>query len=158
MFRLFTCACSTPESVDNSAFEYVLLSSNARVPTRATPGAAGYDLYSPIPYTIPPMCTVKICLEIIIKPPSGTYVRTASRSGLATKHEVFCPAGVVDPDYVGPIHMCLTNASANEYKIVRHERIGCIVFEKYGTPLPRRVNRIEETKRGGGGFGSTGKL
>lgn len=143
-------------STNDISFQYVLLDNGAKCPIRATPRSAGFDVYSPINYNILPHETAKIPLYIAIKPPLGMYVRITSRSGLAVANKVFTCADVVDPDYVGGIHICLFNASNVEYHVYQNDRIGSIVFEKYGVPYGRQVRTLGSTDRGTGGFGSTG--
>jgi dUTP pyrophosphatase len=152
----YVCIQSTTESP--STFQYVLLSRDAKVPERATPGSAGYDVYCPREVTIPAFSTVKIPLDLSITPPLGTYIRTAARSSIATKHQIICPADVVDPDYTGCIHMCLTNLSGEQYTVKKHERVGSIVFERYAVPKGVERNELVGTARGANGFGSTGRM
>lgn len=142
----------------DGTFQYVLLSEHARVPTRATDGAVGYDVRSPYATYIGPGCTNCIDLHLAIKPPPGMYARTACRSGLASRHSLFCPADVIDPDYTGSIHMCVSNLSSFGYHVEQYEKVGSIVFERYGTPVAEEVDRLEETGRGAKGFGSTGRV
>jgi dUTP pyrophosphatase len=72
---------------------------NAVLPTRGTPGSAGYDLYSTDGFIIMPGHRVVVTTGVSVELPSGTYGRIAPRSGLAVKHGVDVLAGVVDPDY-----------------------------------------------------------
>jgi len=137
----------------------VLLSEDAKIPKRATNGSAGYDIYSPVECVIPPRTTVKINLGIAVKPPLGCYARTSCRSSLATKHELMCPADVIDPDYTGTIHMCLTNQSSKDYAVSKHERIGSIVFERIALNVEwKTVKSLRKTDRDSKGFGSTGEF
>lgn len=138
---------------------YVLLSDGAKVPKKATSGSAGYDVYSPTESVLPAHSTVKIDLCIAVKPPPGTYLRTSCRSSLAINHNIVCPADVIDPDYTGSIHMCLSNLSSTDYAIKKHERIGSIVFERFAAGIEwTEVASLTETTRGSNGFGSTGKM
>jgi len=136
---------------------YVMLSPDAVVPTPATIGSAGFDVYSPRATVVPARSTVKIDLGIAIQPPRGTYARTSCRSSLATNHQLICPADVIDPDYTGSIHMCLTNLSASDFNVKKHDRVGSIVFEKYAADATwNEVPMLPVTVRGCHGFGSTG--
>ena len=85
------------------------LSANAKIPTRQTTGAAGYDLYSPISVEIPSGERRNISLDLSIELPTQTYGRTAPRSGLSLKHEIDIAAGVVDQDYRGSLGVVLVN-------------------------------------------------
>ena len=71
---------------------------HATLPSRATPGSAGFDLYSADSYVILPGRRVVVSTGIAVNLPTGTYGRIASRSGLAEKHGLNILADVVDPD------------------------------------------------------------
>lgn len=150
-------SCCNEKNKNCEHFRYVLLSGNARCPVRATSGSAGYDVYSPGQFKIPPGHTLKVPLNIAISPPPGMYIRMASRSGLAVHKRIVCVADVIDPDYTGEIHMCLINLSNHTYMIAKHQRIGAIVFEQYSTPYPQEAQSLAQTQRADGSFGSTGK-
>ena len=149
---------SSPQSCDSLFFSYKLLSKDAVCPRQATSGSAAFDVYSPYDVVIDPFTTVRVPLDICIKPPDYCYIRTVGRSSLAYNNGIFCPADVVDPDYRGPIHMILSNMSSTQYKIAKHERIGGIVFETFTTPTGMAVQELDVTDRGCEGFGSTGKF
>jgi dUTP pyrophosphatase len=101
--------------VDQNTFEFVLLLDGAKVPRKATLGSAGFNVYSPREVTIHAQKKMKIPLNLSISPLEGTYTGTAARSSLATCHQIICPADVINPDYTGCIHMCLTNLSDKDY-------------------------------------------
>jgi len=158
MFAFSTDKSGTTVMADNRLLaSYVLVTKDAKVPTRATNGSAGYDVYSPSDVVIKAHTTIRINLGIKIMPPVGHYARTSCRSSFATKHQVLCPADVIDPDYTGCIHMCLTNLSASDFKVNKHDRVGSIVFEKYAADVTwKKVPMLPVTVRGCNGFGSTG--
>ena len=85
------------------------LSPDAQIPSRATPGSVGYDLYSTSDYMIPPSSRSVISTGIAIKLPPNTYGRIAPRSGLAVKNGLTVGAGVIDRDYTGEIKVILFN-------------------------------------------------
>lgn len=149
-------APSDKSSDNNTSFQYMLLRDGAKCPAQATPNSAGFDVYSPVSCSISPQQTAKIPLYIAIQPPEGMYIRMTSRSGLALHHKVFTCADVIDPDYTGELHICLFNASDCHYHINQNDRIGSIVFEKYGLPIARQVHTLRSTCRGASGFGSSG--
>jgi dUTP pyrophosphatase len=149
--------CGNHVQLEEETFECVILDSNAKVPTAATTGSAGFDLYSPSRVVIDGQCTVRLPIGVALKPPKGTYVRAVSRSGLSTKYKIFTIADVVDPDYTGGIHLCLMNASDDKYVVEKHERVGSVVFERFSHPKATVVGKVARTHRGNGNFGSTGK-
>jgi dUTP pyrophosphatase len=81
----------------------------------------------------------------------------APRSGLAVKHCIQVGAGVIDPDYTGEIKVVLFNHGPSDFEIKKGDRIAQLVLEKCMTPLIKEISVVEETERGSGGFGSTGK-
>jgi deoxyuridine 5'-triphosphate nucleotidohydrolase len=140
-------------------FEFVLLSDDANVPQKAMLGSASFDVYNPREVTIHAQTTVKIPLDLSISPPEGTYTRTAARSSLATCHQIICPADIINPDYTGCIHMCLTNLSDRNYTIQKHKKIGSLVFEHYcNHPRGMMTKSLKWTQRGFNGFSSSGKF
>lgn len=137
------------------------LNNNAIIPTHGSEYAAGYDLYACIdkPITIPAHKTVKIGIGVAMELPHGYFGAIFARSGLATK-EGLRPAnctGVSDADYRGEYIVALHN-DTNESKIIMpKERIAQLVIIPHLTAEFKEVNKLTETDRGVGGFGSTGK-
>lgn len=138
-----------------------LLNENAKIPTKATEYSAGFDLYACVDgYTHAyPNLTEKIPTGIAIKCPKGYFGAIFARSGLATKKGLR-PAncvGVVDEDYTGEIFVPLFNDSRQLHTIRNGDRIAQLVF----LPVPKiefEISEVlEQTQRGAGGFGSTGK-
>ena len=102
--------------------------------------------------------TAKIGTGVAIQPPKDTFGAVFARSGLAAKQGLR-PAncvGVCDYDYTGEYIVALHNDSNEERVIEAGERIGQVVFIPYINVSFIEVNELEETKRGDGGFGSTG--
>lgn len=83
--------------------------------------------------------------------------RIAPRSGLASKHFIDTGAGVIDADYRGPVKVLLFNHADADYEIKEGDRIAQLVLERIVTPEVVEVEELEESVRGAGGFGSTGK-
>jgi len=126
----------------------------AQIPVRATPGSAGYDLFSTDNYVVLPGRRVVVSTGISVQLPPGTYGRIAPRSGLAVKHGLDTLAGVIDPDYTGEIKVVLQNLDMNQPFVIRPGyRIAQLILENYTT-----VDIVEalNTDRGASGFGSTG--
>ena len=137
------------------------LSDTAKIPTRESSCAAGYDLYADIPedITINPHVAVKINTGVAMEIPEGYFGGIAARSGLATK-EGLRPAncyGIVDSDYRGQIIVALHNDSDVERVVTPQERIGQIIIQPYLNVTFCEVDDLTETERGSNGFGSTGK-
>jgi dUTP diphosphatase len=133
------------------------LSETAILPSRQSKGAIGYDLYSDQGYIIPAHGKALIQTNIAVKIPDGMYGRIAPRSSLAHKHFIDIGAGVIDPDYRGPIGVIMFNLSDEDFHVVYGDRIAQLILEYAGTPGVLEVDELDETDRGEGGFGSTGK-
>jgi dUTP pyrophosphatase len=82
--------------------------------------------------------------------------RVAPRSGLAHKHGIDTLAGVIDADYRGPVGVILANLSDNDFEVKVGDRIAQLIVEKIVMPEIVVVQKLEESVRGAGGFGSTG--
>lgn len=140
---------------------YIKTREDAIEPTRGSVAAAGYDLYVPKneeEIIIPAHETVKIDIGIAIALPNETFGAIFARSGLATKQGLRpsnC-VGVVDNDYRGSIGVALHN-DINETKIIKSgERIAQLVVIPYIPINLQKTDKLDETERGEGGFGSTG--
>lgn len=136
------------------------LTSDAILPTRATVGSAGYDLYANIaqPLTIKPNEVVKIPTGLAIELESPQYVGLVyARSGLSSKNliaPVNC-VGVVDSDYRGELLIPLINHGNVDYIFHDGDRIAQLVIAPVFTPEIVEVAKLSDTARGEGGFGST---
>ncbi len=139
------------------------LNDRAIIPKRATSGSAGYDLSACIenPITIFPKEIVKIPTGISVAPDTDDVVLLIYvRSSLATKHGLTLAnsVGVVDSDYRGEIICSLINMSEQPYTIEPDERFAQLVVTPVLYPETEVVEQLNETQRGNGGFGSTGKI
>lgn len=137
------------------------LNEDAKIPTRESSEAAGYDLYACInsPLTIPSHSTVKIGTGLAIEIPNGYFGAIFARSGLATKQGLR-PAncvGVCDSDYRGEYIVALHNDTDEAKLITPGERIAQLIIMPYLAVKFNEVNELSDTDRGEGGFGSTGK-
>ncbi|OTA55515.1 dUTP diphosphatase [Hypoxylon sp. EC38] len=132
------------------------LSNTAKLPTRGSAFAAGYDLYASQATSIPARGKALVETDISIAVPAGTYGRVAPRSGLASKHFIDTGAGVIDADYRGPVKVLLFNHSETEFPVAVGDRIAQLIVERIYTPEVVEVQELEESVRGAGGFGSTG--
>jgi len=129
---------------------------DAIIPKRGSEQAAGYDLYTIDEGRLMPKQTRLFDTGISFTVPSGTYGRIAPRSGLSKKG-ILVNAGVVDRDYTGPVKVMLHNLSDDMYQVKKNDRIAQLIIEKIATPIIEEVGSLEETDRGDGGFGSTGR-
>lgn len=137
------------------------LNDKAVTPSKGSDRAAGYDLYACIdaPVEIKAGETVKIPTGIAMELPNGLCAKIYARSGLATKNGLR-PAncvGVCDSDYRGEYIVALHNDSENTTIVNPNDRVAQMIIEKHEAVLLKEVSDISETKRGIGGFGSTGR-
>ncbi len=136
------------------------LKENAILPTYGSEYAAGADLYACIEedVTIAPHETFLVPTGLAMELPIGYAGLIYARSGLATKKGL-APAnkvGVIDSDYRGEIMVALHNHTNDPKTIEPAERIAQLVITPYIVGVFSEVDSLDETKRGAGGFGSTG--
>lgn len=137
------------------------LNNDSVVPSKGSEYAAGLDLYAYIPrgaIDIPAGATVKIGTGIATEIPTGCFGGVFARSGLATKRGLRpsnC-VGVVDSDYRGEIIVAIHNDSDKCETIHNGDRIAQLVIMPYINVSLQEVEELSDTKRGAGGFGSTG--
>lgn len=138
------------------------ISKNAILPKRTTDGAAGFDLFACIneEIEIKPREIVKIPTGIALGLEDKNVVALIyARSGISIKFGINLAngVGVVDSDYRGEIIVGLTNISNVSYTIKPNDRIAQMVLAPVIIPEILEVSSLDETNRGSGGFGSTGK-
>ncbi|GAB0132137.1 hypothetical protein EsDP_00000581 [Epichloe bromicola] len=138
------------------ALQVKKLSDKARLPTRGSAFAAGYDVYAAKETVVPARGKVLVDTDISIAVPAGTYGRIAPRSGLASKHFIDTGAGVIDADYRGQVKVLLFNHGETDFEIKEGDRVAQLIIERIYTPEVVEVQELEESVRGAGGFGSTG--
>lgn len=139
-----------------------LLNENAKVPTRGSEYAAGYDLYAATAENIDiaPHSTVKVGTGISVELPNGTFGAIFARSGLATKKGLR-PAncvGVCDSDYRGEYIVAIHNDTDEIMTITAGERIAQLIVMPFVAVEFNTVEELTETERGSSGFGSTGSV
>lgn len=129
------------------------------VPQAASAGAAAVDLCASEDGLLPAHLTRLFKTGLSVAIPSGHVGLVCSRSGLALKHSVFVlnAPGVVDSDYRGEIGVILHNAGGQNYEVQRGDRIAQLLIIPVVTAQFQAVEKLPETDRGGGGFGSTGR-
>ena len=131
------------------------------LPAYATAQSAGMDLRAdlPEPLTLGPLERAMIPTGLHIELPAGFEAQIRPRSGLAAKHgiSIVNAPGTVDADYRGEIKVILVNLSNEPFAIAPGERIAQMVVARHETVEWEPVETLEESERGSGGFGSTGK-
>ena len=132
------------------------------LPYYASAGAAAMDLHACLdaPVEIAPRALVSIPTGVAIALPSADYVALVfARSGLGIKHGIALSngVGVIDSDYRGEIRVGLTNLSDVPYTVQPGDRIAQLMVTPVVRPALVQVEELDETQRGTGGFGSTGK-
>ena len=132
------------------------------LPYYASAGAAAVDVHACVdrPVEIAPRALVSIPTGLAIALPSADYVALVfARSGLGIKHGVALSngVGVIDSDYRGEIRVGLTNLSDVPYTVQPGDRIAQLMVTPVVRPALVQVEELDETQRGTGGFGSTGK-
>lgn len=136
-------------------------SEDIQLPSYATDGSSGMDIYAAIKeeLVIPPNQTRLIPTGIKIELPQGYEAQIRPRSGLAINHNVAIlnSPGTIDSDYRGEIKVIVRNFGETEFIIRRGDRIAQMVITSYIRVTWEEVNEIEQTMRGSGGFGHTGK-
>lgn len=130
------------------------------LPAAATPDSAGLDLLAAVvaPLEIPPGEWRAVPTGIAVALPPGTEGQVRPRSGLALKHGVTLlnAPGTIDADYRGEIKAVLINHGREAFVVERGMRIAQLVVARHLGVAWRETDDLEETARGGGGFGSTG--
>ena len=137
------------------------LDDKATIPTYGSEFAAGADLYACLeaPLTINPHETILVHTGVAMEIPTGFAGLIYARSGIASKRGL-APAnkvGVVDSDYRGEVMVALHNHSAVPQTIENGERIAQLVIAPYVVADFVVSDELDDTERGAGGFGSTGK-
>ncbi|MCL2738481.1 MAG: dUTP diphosphatase [Bacteroidales bacterium] len=131
------------------------------LPRYATPAAAGMDLYAHIPESLvlQPLQRSLVPTGLFIELPVGFEAQIRPRSGLAAKYGVGVvnSPGTIDADYRGEIKVVLVNLSDTPFTLNPGERIAQMVVAAHARIAWQEVAQLNETERGAGGFGSTGK-
>ena len=137
-------------------FKIKKLEPDAIAPTKGTPGSAGYDLYAYSAGCILPRSRVMVDTKISMEIPEGYSGLIWPRSGLSVKNGIETGAGVVDADYRNEVKVVLHNHSDTVFKYKKGMRIAQILITPVLSPKVEIIEKHTETKRGTGGFGSTG--
>lgn len=134
----------------------ITLDPGATMPRRATAGAAGYDLTARCWMILPPHGTTLVPTGVHIAIPAKHHADVRGRSGLAARG-YWCHVGLIDSDYRGELGVILHNLTDEPHEIHAGDWIGQLVFPTLTDVELVQVDRLDDTERGEGGFGSTGK-
>ena len=145
-----------------STVRFRLTRPGAKAPFYATPGAAAADLCAVLdaPLTLPPMGRAMVPTGLAIQLPGPEYVAlVCARSGLAVKHGLALSngVGVIDSDYRGEIQVGLVNLGSETYTLQPGERLAQLMILPVVQAAFVQADTLDETDRGAGGFGSTGR-
>ncbi|HSX55762.1 MAG TPA: dUTP diphosphatase [Sphingomonas sp.] len=129
------------------------------LPAYATAGAAGMDVVAAEDLILAPGGRHAVATGFAIAIPEGFEVQVRPRSGLALKHGITClnTPGTIDSDYRGEVKVILANLGSDAFPIARGERIAQLVAAPVQRAVFAEVAALDETVRGAGGFGSTGR-
>ena len=138
----------------------IINKSDHPTPSYETSSSAGMDLRANIenPINLKPLERAIIKTGLFIALPQGFEAQVRPRSGLAAKHgiSVLNAPGTIDADYRGEIGVILVNLSNENFNINNGDRVAQMVIARYSHTKWEEVSVLDETKRGKGGFGSTG--
>ncbi len=136
-----------------------IVTETGSLPAYETTGSAGMDLRSTVNHQLLPGKRCLIPTGIFIELPEGYEAQVRARSGFAVKHGIGLVNGVgtIDSDYRGEIQVCLVNWGEEPFEIKKGDRIAQLVISQYERVEWEEVDTLEDTERGAGGFGSSGK-
>ncbi len=141
------------------------LSPKAKLPVKASAGAAGYDLFASEAAVVPASAVRDGRVEIghalvrtgiAISLPLGHVGRIGSRSGLSVKHNIEVGAGWIDPDYRGEVKIEMKNFSGQDFIVEEGMRIAQLFILPFASLELEEADGLPPSARGAGGFGSTG--
>ena len=128
-------------------------------PTYATAGAAGMDVVAAEDVVLAPGARHAVATGFAIAIPEGYEVQVRPRSGLALNHGVTClnTPGTIDSDYRGEVKVILANLGDASFEVTRGQRIAQLIPAPVLRAALDEVTTLDDTARGAGGFGSTGR-
>lgn len=142
-----------------------LLSPHAKLPVKASEGAAGFDLFAGERAVIPGSMARDGVVEIghglvstgiALSLPPGHVGRIGARSGLSTRQNIEVGAGWIDSDYRGEVKVELKNFSGQDFIVEEGSRIAQLIILPVASPALELTDSLPTSERGAGGFGSTG--
>lgn len=134
----------------------IMLDKGAKMPTRAHPWDAGLDLYAMEEFNVPMKQSVTVDTGVHVEIPEGYVGLVKSKSGLMTRSSITTD-GTIDSHYNGSLRVCLFNHGITPYRFKAGDKIAQLVIVPCLLPELELVDHLEETDRGDGGFGSTGR-
>jgi len=136
------------------------LAATAKLPSRATAGDAGLDLYASESARLEPGARASVGTGIAIEIPAGHAGLVLPRSGWAAKHGIALvnAPGLIDAGYRGEVRVLLLNTDRDElFEIAEGDRIAQLLIVPFASLAPVEADSLAESDRGKGGFGSTGR-
>ena len=134
-------------------------SNHAKVPTKATIGSAGYDLFAAVDAVVPANSNTLVSIKLNMEIPSGYFGKVHPKSSLLSNYKITTDGGVIDSDYHGTVKVIMVNHLKRDFKIQKGERIAQMIFQKKKEDvnfIKIDESELSETEKGAGGFGSTG--
>jgi dUTP pyrophosphatase len=135
----------------------VLVGPGGSLPEYGTAGAAGADLRACEPVVIAPGARAAVPTGVRLAIPPGHVGLVWPRSGLAVRHGIDTLAGVIDSDYRGEVRVVLVNHGEEPFAIAAGDRVAQLLVQRVERARFEAVPSLDDTVRGGGGFGSTGR-
>lgn len=133
------------------------IDAGAKLPTRATMGDAGLDLYSVEEIAIQPGDRLVVKTGVAMEIPFGYAGLVWDKSGLAAKKGLKTMGGVIDAGYRGEIQVVLANLGNEPHTIAVGDKIAQLLIQKVDLPEVSEAAELSDSERGDGGFGSSGK-
>jgi dUTP pyrophosphatase len=149
----------TPTTERLGDLRFVKLNEKATLPTRAHDNDAGLDLYAAESARLAPGARVSVGTGLAVQIPDGVGGLVLPRSGLAIKHGVTLvnSPGLIDPGYRGEVRVLLLNTDRTvEFQISPGDRIAQLLLVPVAHANPLQAEALDDSMRGGGGFGSSG--
>jgi dUTP pyrophosphatase len=127
------------------------------LPEYASDGAAGADLRAREAVLLPSGGRAAVATGLIVEIPPGHVGLVWPRSGLAVRHGIDTLAGVIDSDYRGEVRVVLVNHGPEAFQVQPGDRVAQLLLQRVERATFHRAEALQETARGAGGFGSTGR-
>jgi dUTP pyrophosphatase len=134
-----------------------LVDAGGSLPEYASAGAAGADLRASEAVEIAPGGRAAVPTGLRLQIPAGHVGLVWPRSGLAVRHGIDTLAGVIDSDYRGEVRVVLVNHGHESFRVAPGDRVAQLLVQRVERAAFTAAPQIDDTDRGGGGFGSTGR-
>ena len=129
--------------------------SESILPSRVTPGSAGYDLYAAADILIPSRGQQRVPTGLAFTTPALTYGKIQDRSGNRSRLALRVGAGVIDHDYMGEVDVFLSNQAPRDHIVRQGDKVAQMTLELHLNTSVQPVSELQATERASGGFGST---